>query len=269
MNSNDESMANAPFRSEVEGIEITQSAGILRVRLARPAKRNALNKAMLTYLEDLLVGLKGDVRVVVLSSEGSVFCSGLDLNDRQSAEKVPRGTSPIEPVLDAIGSCGVPVVAAVQGDAIAGGCELALSCDLVVAARTATFSMPLARVGLSTTWCLTTRLLEVVGFSLTRELLLGGHHIRAERLFFSGAIADAVEADQVGPRAEEIAREITSSAPLSVVAMKAMIQRAGSVREGVSHHDVEAMADAARASRDAREGISARLEHRTPRFEGI
>src|SRR5262245_34583346 len=117
------------------------------ITLNRPQKRNALNGAMITQLRRTLERVAGDrrVRVVIVRANGPAFCAGLDLREmaaqREAGEADLGG---LEKVLEDLEACPQPTIAAVQGDAVAGGCELALHCDLRVAADTARFSMPLA-----------------------------------------------------------------------------------------------------------------------------
>jgi enoyl-CoA hydratase/carnithine racemase len=126
-------------------------AGIATVTLNRPEKRNAMNAALLGALRDGFDELKArrEVRVVVVRGAGPVFCAGMDLREmeaRQGAETDPE--SGVIQVLQRIERSRHPTIAMVHGDALAGGCELALHCDLRVAADGARFGMPLARIGL-------------------------------------------------------------------------------------------------------------------------
>ena len=135
-------------------VEIVIRDGIRTVRLNRPDKRNALDAEM---LDALLAAFPKDPdrseRLAVIRAEGSVFCAGLDLTARR--EISVDGESSIEATLHAVEAYPLPVVAVVQGPAIAGGCELALHCDLVVATVDARFAMPNVQIGLAPTWHLT------------------------------------------------------------------------------------------------------------------
>ena len=107
----------------------------------------------------------------MIRAEGPVFCAGMDLKSRDGTN---AGVSPIEKMLYAIETYSLPVLGIVQGDAIAGGNELALHCDIVIASTTARFGMSLAQIGLAPTWFLAKKLLEVAGPVKTREFLLLG-----------------------------------------------------------------------------------------------
>lgn len=238
------------------------------IRLTRPAKRNALNREMRNYLVEALSDVEDNVRCVVLSAEGSVFCAGLDLDERQQSTTAHAGASLIEPVLDAVSDCPVPVIAGVSGFALAGGCELALACDLIIAGNDAQFGMPLATSGLATTWKLTHRLLDVGGLTFTRQLLLGGRRFTGKELAGLGIVAEAVPVGAVTDRVTQITAEMAKSAPLSLRAMKAAIQRSLLFRDEIDHSAVDTLSDCARNSRDAKEGVAAILESRVAIFEG-
>jgi enoyl-CoA hydratase/carnithine racemase len=162
----------------------------------------------------------------------------------------------------------LPVVAVVQGDAIAGGCELALHCDLVVASSKATFGMSLAQVGLAPTWFLAKKLLEVAGPVTTREVLLLGDPLPATTLRELGVISRAVAPHRLDAEVVLIVDRLAANAPLSLRAMKALLYREMQFRDGIDHRAEDELVDAARMSADAREGVAARVEKRTARFRG-
>ncbi len=246
-----------------------ESAGPIRtITLNRPEKRNALDSQMLDELASSLAAPPAEEeRVLVIRSTGSVFCAGLDLRERIGGAAV-GGASPIEAVLHAVEHYPLPVVAVVQGDAIAGGNELALHCDFVVASSAASFGMSLAQIGLAPTWFLAKKLLEVAGPVATREVLLLGNPLTATRMFELGIIARVAAPDALESAAALIIDRLAANAPLSLRAMKALLVREMKFRDSIPHTDVDALVDAARTSADAREGIAARLEKRSPAFEG-
>ena len=156
----------------------------------------------------------------------------------------------------------------VQGDAIAGGNELALHCDLVVAASTARFGMSLAQIGLAPTWFLAKKLIEVAGPVATREILLLGDPLPATRMHELGLIARVAAPEELDACAQAIVDRLAANAPLSLRAMKALLVREMAFRGGIDHADIDAMVQAARESQDAKEGIAARLARRAPVFTG-
>ena len=159
-------------------------------------------------------------------------------------------------------------VAVVHGDAIAGGNELALHCDIVVASQTARFGMSLAQVGLAPNWFLAKKLMEVLGPVTTREMLLLGDPLPATKLHALGLIARCVPADQLEAEAAKVIGRLANNAPLSLKAMKALTVRQLEIRDHIKHDDVDALVVAAMQSQDAQEGMKARLEKRTAKFQG-
>jgi enoyl-CoA hydratase/carnithine racemase len=210
-----------------------------------------------------------DERVTVLRATGRVFCAGLDLRKRLAAPSEQwAGQSPVEAAFHAVETYPLPVVAVVQGDAIAGGCELALHCDLVVASSKANFGMSLAQVGLAPTWFLAKKLLEVAGPVTTREVLLLGDPLPATTLRELGVISRAVAPHRLEAEVDLIVERLAANAPLSLRAMKALLYREMQFRDGIDHRAEDELVDAARMSADAREGVAARVEKRTARFRG-
>jgi enoyl-CoA hydratase/carnithine racemase len=203
----------------------------------------------------------------VIRGKGAVFCSGLDMAERRATAETGEASG-IEDMLRAIELCPLPVVAVVHGDAIAGGNELALHCDLVVASETARFGMSLAQVGLAPNWFLAKKLMEVLGPVTTREMLLLGDPLPATRLYALGLIARCVSADRLEAEAARVIDRLAANAPLSLKAMKAMTVRQLEFRDSIRHDDVDALVRAALSSEDAREGMLARLEKRAARFQG-
>lgn len=239
------------------------------VTLARPEARNALDQEMLARLTDVFSEGPGrSERVVVLRAEGPVFCAGIDLKDRLRDDARLSGPSPIEATLEAIEHYPLPVVAIVAGDAIAGGCELALHCDFVVASTRASFGMSLAQIGLAPTWFLAKKLLEVAGPVAAREILLLGDPLPATQLHVWGMVARVAPPHRLEAECRAIVDRLVANAPLSLRAMKALLVREMAFRDGIGHEDVDRLIDQARGSEDAREGMAARLEKRPAQFRG-
>jgi enoyl-CoA hydratase/carnithine racemase len=245
--------------------------GIATLTLNRPEKRNAMNTALLDGLGrhfDELDG-RGDVRVVVVRGAGKAFCSGMDLDEmsRKQREAADPETG-VTAVLQRIERSRHPTIAMVHGDAFAGGCELALHCDLRIAAEAVRFAMPLARIGLVVPFPLGQKLVEIVGPAWAREILLVGRPVDAARALQMGLVHRVVPASEIEAETSEMARTIADNAPLSLAGMKAMIARAISARDGIDHADLDAEVTRARRSADAREGVRAMLDKRRPRFTG-
>jgi len=255
-----------------EEIFCTIQDGIATVTLNRPEKRNALNTTVLAGLTRIFHDLETNtaVRVVIIRGEGKAFCSGLDLRELSSRQQ--EGGDPetgVVAVFQQIERSRHPTIAMVQGDALAGGCELALHCDLRVASETARFGMPLARLGLIVPFPLGHKLVEIIGPAFTKQILFTGQPIDAQRAYEIGMIHQLVPTAELESATTALARTIADNAPLSLAGMKATILRAISLRETIAHRDLDELVDRARKSADAQEGIKAMLEKRKPVFRGV
>lgn len=236
------------------------------VLLNRPEKRNALDGDMMEQLKAAFTAPPAaSERVAVIRAAGPVFCAGLDMAWRA---RNAQGESGIEHMLHAVEVYPLPVVAVVNGDAIAGGNELALHCDLVVASNTARFGMSLAQVGLAPSWFLAKKLLEVAGPAMTRKILLLGDPLPAQRFYELGLISHVAAPTELEATATSVVQRLADNAPLSLKAMKALINREMQFRDGIPHDDVDAIVETARSSQDAQEGMKARLERRKAVFRG-
>ncbi len=250
-------------------ISVAKEGPVRTVTLTRGDKRNALNLAMLDEMyAAFLEEPAADERVLVIRAEGPAFCAGMDLKERLE-KPVTNNESPIEKVLHALETHPLPAVAVVHGDAIAGGCELALHCDFVVAAESARFGMSLAQIGLAPTWFLAKKLMEVAGPVGAREVLLLGDPLPASRLHDMGVIHSIASADGLEGAASAVIDRLSKNAPLSLRAIKALLVREMAFRDGVYHGDVDKLVNATRTSADSKEGIAARLEKRAPVFKGV
>lgn len=245
-------------------VEWRIDGAVRRVVLNRPEKRNALDAEMLDALTEIFAQPPGAAeRCAVISAAGPVFCAGLDLRAREG-----MGANPIERMLHQLECWPLPVVAIVQGDAIAGGNELALHCDLVVASSAARFGMSLAQIGLAPSWFLAKKLLEVAGPVTARKILFLGDPLPASRLYELGIISHLAEPASLEATAEAVVQRLAANAPLSLKAMKLLLLREMQFRDGIAHEDVDRLVGEVRLSADAKEGIAARLEKRAARFAG-
>lgn len=254
--------------AEMNKVIVERAGPVRTIWMNRPEKRNALDQEMRTQMTEALAAPVDPAdRVVVIRARGPSFCSGLDLGERKRTAGT-GGASGIEVMLRAVETCPLPVVAVVQGDAIAGGNELALHCDLVLAGESARFGMSLAQVGLAPNWFLAKKLMEVLGPVTTREMLLLGDPLPAARLHALGLIARCVPDDRLEQEAAAVIARLAANAPLSLKAMKALTVRQLEFRDSIPHEDIDALVRTAIGSEDAREGIAARLERRRPDFKG-
>lgn len=251
-------------------ILLSVDAGVATVTMNRPDQRNAMNTALLQGLRATFDDLdaRRDVRVVVVQGAGPAFCAGMDLKEmeRRRGEADPEGN--VVEVLRRVERSTHPTIAALHGDAIAGGCELALHCDLRVAAEPARLGMPLARIGLVIPFPLGQKLVEIIGPAHTRHLLFTGQPVDARRAYEIGMVHQVVPAADLPGAVQALARRIADNAPLALAGIKASILRATSARDQIAHDDVDAVTARARTSADAQEGRRAMLEKRKPVFRG-
>ncbi|HVO12403.1 MAG TPA: enoyl-CoA hydratase-related protein [Vicinamibacteria bacterium] len=247
--------------------------GIALVTVDRPARRNALDQATLDALDAAFADLSGDaaVRGVVLTGAGErAFVAGADVEalSRLSAGEARAFAERGQRVLDRIEWLGKPVVAAVNGVALGGGCELALACHLRLAAEEALFGTPEVKLGLICGFGGTQRLPRLVGKGRALELLLGGEPIGAAEALRIGLVNQVVPRPQLLAAAETLARRMAANAPM---ALRATLE---AVNGGLDRPLAEAQEGEAAlfaevaSSEDAREGTRAFLEKRPPRFGG-
>jgi enoyl-CoA hydratase/carnithine racemase len=251
-------------------IETRLEDHVLTISLNRPEKRNALTTAMIEAFHAAVAGAadRGDVRVIVVTGSAPAFCAGLDLRELAAQREAGRvETHSLEDALGLLERCPQATIAAVQGDAIAGGCELALHCDLRVAADSARFAMPLARIGIAVPVALTWKLVDTIGAAATKELLFTGEPVGAEAALALGLVNRVVPARDLERAVGDLARLIAHNAPLSVRAMKAFVQGAVDERR-TRRDDLQALFHRVQASSDAREGLVAQRERRPPVFRG-
>jgi len=246
---------------------------IATVTLNRPEKRNALNDVALQALSATFSELeqRRDVRVVVIRGAGKAFCSGRDLREmsqRQAAGGGEATGSDIVQVFRQIETSRYPTIAMVHGDALAGGCELAMHCDVRLATEKARFGMPLARLGLIVPFDLAGKLVEIIGPANTRHLLLTAQPVDGKQALAMGMVHQVVAAEAIESATYDLACTMAANAPLALAGIKATIQRALILREQIAHQDLDAMVAQARRSADAREGVQAMLEKRRPVFRG-
>lgn len=245
---------------------------IALITLRRPQKRNAINQAMAAALEEGARQAEEDeqVRAVVLAAAGEVFCAGADLAEiaqgRSAALRTEQGG--FAGLVDR--QTGKPWIAAVCGPAVAGGLEIMLSCDIVVASRTAYFALPEVKRGLIAGAGGVYRLPRALPAAVATEMILTGNPIAAERAWQLGLINQLVEPEAVLATALRLAREIAANGPLAVRESLRIARLAGA-GAGSEAALREAARDASRrlvASQDAREGARAFVEKRPPVWQG-
>jgi enoyl-CoA hydratase/carnithine racemase len=243
------------------------------VRLERPEKLNALTRGMLSELGETFRRMEGagDVRVVILTGAGErAFCAGTDIGElaAMDSEEAGRAAARGQDVCERIEGCNVPVIAAVNGVAAGGGCELALACHLRVASSSASFSLPETSLGVIPAYGGTQRLARATGSCRALEMMLTGSPLSAEEALRVGLVNRVVPPQELLTEAENLARQIASLAPLAVRACLKAVTRGLSLplEEGL---ELEAeLFSGLFATEDMKEGTRAFLEKRAPVFRG-
>ena len=256
-------------------IRFEQSAVSL-LTVNRPTHRNAIDFATMDELEAVLAILETDesLRALVLTGEGDTFISGGDLKDFQTlitAEDGRHMARRMGRILARLSQLPVPVLAALNGPAVGGGTEVALACDLRVAAANAYFSFRQVSMGIMTAWGGAPRLLSLLGFSRALYYLLTAERIVPDQALQLGLVQRVVPRGQALTRALELAHQIASQPPLAVRAMKQTLQQIQQIM-GVPFDDASAVEVEAFgqvwASEDHDEAVKAYFEKRPPVFHG-
>lgn len=245
-------------------IELNVEDGVAAITLNRPEAKNAINQAVAESMDKTLdeIESRDDVRVVILTGAGGSFCAGMDLKAFVAGEKVVTDEKGFAGFVQA--KLSKPVIAAIEGYALAGGCELALSCDLIVAADNAKFGLPEVKRGLAAGAGGLLRLPRQLPYRVAMELALTGGMADAQRMFDLGLINRLVSAGEAMTGALELARTIAANAPMSLKATKAVIaqQQDWSLDE-MFERQAEVIAPVMK-SEDAIEGSRAFAEKRAP-----
>ncbi|MEH6717507.1 MAG: enoyl-CoA hydratase-related protein [Aurantimonas endophytica] len=263
------------FRESFETLDVELlDAGIGLVRLNRPKSANALNTRMSLDLMTLFEGLQIDreaPRCLIVTGAGEgAFCAGGDLVERRtmSDEEWQAQHVIFERMLRALLGCPVPMIAAVNGAAFGGGCEIAAACDFVYAARTARFALTEVTLGIMPGAGGTQTLARAIGTRRAMELILTGQAFSAEEAERWGFVNEVLEQEVLLDAALATARRIAGNAPIAVRQAKQAIRRGidMSLADGIAF-EIEAY-NRMVPTEDRREGVSAFNEKRKPRFTG-
>jgi enoyl-CoA hydratase/carnithine racemase len=247
--------------------------GIAQITLNRPEAMNSISSAMAAELARACAELAAapEVRVIVFGAAGErAFCAGADLKERagMTDADIMRQRHVIRAVFGALLALPQPAIAAVHGFALGGGCELALSCDLVVADETATFGLPEVTVGLVPGGGGTQLALRRLGPGRAADLVLTGRKVGVEEAERIGLVDRRVPAGQDGPAALELAGQIAANSPVAVRAAKRAIRHGWGVSLEAGLDIEDAAWRTAALSADRREGIAAFVEKRKPAWPG-
>jgi enoyl-CoA hydratase/carnithine racemase len=247
--------------------------GVVRLVISNAERRGALDHEILDTLAETVRSL--DAHCLVIAGSGSMFSAGYDIAnlegqdfERQAERLVAH---PFHAAIEALEAYAYPVVGQINGHAIGGGLELALTCDLRVAARGVKLGMPPAKLGLIYSHTGLKKFIEVCGLANTNELFHVGSNVDVERGERMGLVNAVVEPEDLDERVVALAAEIAANAPLSLAGNKQIVralrEHPGTLPDALERELVE-LRESCFRSEDFREGVSAFGEKRTPEWKG-
>ena len=253
-----------------QNITVTTGDGYAVVTLNRPNVLNALNQAMMDEIVQALESMEREerVRCVVLTGAGRAFAAGADIKEMAGASAPEMLAGYRFQQWERIRKVTVPLIAAVNGIALGGGCELAMLCDMIVAAETAQFGQPEINLGIMPGAGGTQRLTRAIGKARAMEMVLTGRPIPARQAEALGLVTKVVPAEAVLDEAVALAKEIAAKPPIAVrLAKEAVLKAFDTTVEGGLDYERKAFY-LLFATEDRTEGIQAFLEKRKPVFRG-
>lgn len=257
---------------ELKFIKIETQGQTLIIYLNRPEVLNALNIGLLNELQQVIKSFASDkehLGAIITGSGEKSFAAGADIAeltilDKEGGEKVSQNG---QDIYFSIENCPKPIIAAVNGFALGGGCELAMSCHIRIASENARFGQPEVNLGLIPGYGGTQRLVQLIGKAKATELLLTGDAIKADEALRLGLINHMVSKEELMPKCFEILNKIYQKSPLAVALTLSAIS--AGVNSSLNGYDKEWIHfGQAIASYDGKEGTAAFLEKRLPNFKG-
>jgi enoyl-CoA hydratase/carnithine racemase len=257
---------------------INRKNNIVTLTLNRPAKINSLSIDLVDILLKTLEELAADcqVRTLVIRGAGDkAFCSGFDIHSlptrpSDNAKDKLKRLNPVEALFKALINFPWPVIAMVNGVAFGAGCELAICCDIRIGVQAASMGMPPVKLGIVYPWKGLQRFIQTIGLSRTREMFFSGRIYQGERLREFGLLDYLVPQDELESFTVQMAGEIAANAPLALRGTKRVINLLlqSEKYDRNSLAEAESLTEAAFLSEDAKEGRTAFLEKRKPKFKG-
>lgn len=258
---------------EEQPLLVTVDEGIATLTLNRPHALNALSRALARALLAATreLATRRDVRVAIVRGAGErAFCTGADLKERKTLSPDEKGahTAEILAASDQLAALPIPVIAAIHGFALAGGLELALACDIRIAADSAVMGLTEVAIGIFPGAGGPVRLPRLVGPGKAKELIFSGRHVRADEALRCGLVEQVVPAAELEAAVQALAGSIRDAAPLAVRAVKQVLALAPDLPLTAAFAYSEALRRPLDATADYVEGLNAFAERRKPRFRG-
>lgn len=240
------------------------------VRLNRPKELNALNLQLMTELRDALQELDNDdaVRAIIITGNEKAFAAGADIKQMAGRTAIDMLQIDQFSIWDGIRRTRKPIIAAVSGFALGGGCELTMLCDMIIASETAKFGQPEIKIGVMPGAGGTQRLTRAVGKARAMEMVLTGKFISAEEAYQFGLVNKVVPVELYLQEAVKLAKEIAQMSPIAVQLAKEAVNKSydSSLQEGLYFERKNFYM--LFASEDQKEGMNAFIEKRAPVFKG-
>jgi enoyl-CoA hydratase/carnithine racemase len=252
-----------------DAVRVDVEAGVAVITLDRPQVRNAVDKPTADALAAALdeVDARSDVVVAIITGAGPTFCAGMDLKAFSATKE--------RPLHDVRGAFGIvrkppakPIIAAIEGNALGGGLEIALACDLIVAARSTKLGLPEVKRGLVAAAGGVIRLPRRIPRGVAMEMILTGEPVSAERALELGLVNRVAEDGEALSVAKQLAGAITANAPLAVRAAKLIAEQSADWDLDDAFDRQAPYTDQVRSSDDAAEGARAFVEKRSPQWSG-
>jgi enoyl-CoA hydratase len=260
--------------SEDQVVQLAHDGPVSTLTIQRPAVLNALNVEVLVAIKRAVdeVRAKSDARVLIVTGAGDkAFVAGADIAGFKGIglQEARAFATKGHAAMDAIAALPIPAIAAVNGFALGGGCELALACDFIYASERARFGLPEVNLGLIPGFGGTQRLARRIGVGLARELTYTGNIIDAAEALRIGLVNRVIAPDQLLAEVKKTAQLIANKAPLSIRASKRVIGEGldNTLRDG-NEIELEAFVECFKSA-DKEEGVAAFLEKRAPNFRGL
>lgn len=255
--------------TEYNTIKYEVTGRIAQVTLTRPESLNALNAEVMAEVVDAFANIdrNKEIAASILTGEGRAFAAGADIKEMQPQSFADMYVDDYFSGWDRFAACRKPVIAAVNGFALGGGCELAMMCDIIIAAKKAKFGQPEIKLGVSPGMGGSIRLTKAVGKAKAMDMVLTGRMIDAEEADRIGLVSRVVEDDKLQETAKQIAEELAGYSIPSLMASKEMVGRALelSTTEGVKFE--RRLFQGLFGTKDQKEGMAAFSEKRAPNFK--